>query len=296
MMNFTTGANTSELLSLDRIRSQLIRLEDTIIFLLIERAQFAYNKKIYEAGAFKDEIDFDGSWLEWFLYETETFHAKARRFTSPDEHPFTPLDRLPQPILKPQKFPTLLYEPASTHPSVNVNSRILRFYVEHIVPGITGAGKGKTESEDDGNYGSSATRDVEVLQALSRRIHFGMFVSESKFLAAPHNFIPHILASPPITEALAGLITKPAVEAKLLVRLANKARVYGCEMDVDGRLIEVPDEEMGARGKIDLASVVGMYKDWVIPLTKDVEVDYLIHRLDGVPQSQIDDWMKGNSQ
>ncbi|UOH85168.1 chorismate mutase [Cryptococcus neoformans] len=311
-MNFTTGANTSELLSLDRIRSQLIRLEDTIIFLLIERAQFAYNKKIYEAGAFKDEIDFDGSWLEWFLYETETFHGptlykaydlnlrcllqQLTLLDSPDEHPFTPLDRLPQPILKPQKFPTLLYEPASTHPSVNVNSRILRFYVEHIVPGITGAGKGKTESEDDGNYGSSATRDVEVLQALSRRIHFGMFVSESKFLAAPHNFIPHILASPPNTEALAGLITKPAVEAKLLVRLANKARVYGCEMDVDGRLIEVPDEEMGARGKIDLASVVGMYKDWVIPLTKDVEVDYLIHRLDGVPQSQIDDWMKGNSQ
>lgn len=29
------------------------------------------------------------------------------------------------------------------------------------------------ESRDDGNYGSSATRDVEVLQALSRRIHFG---------------------------------------------------------------------------------------------------------------------------
>jgi hypothetical protein len=31
---------------------------------------------------------------------------------------------------------------------------------------------GKT-LEDDGNYGSAATRDVEVLQALSRRIHFG---------------------------------------------------------------------------------------------------------------------------
>ena len=45
---------------------------------LIERAQFAYNKKIYEAGAFKDEIDFEGSWLEWFLYETETFHGRFR--------------------------------------------------------------------------------------------------------------------------------------------------------------------------------------------------------------------------
>jgi hypothetical protein len=29
------------------------------------------------------------------------------------------------------------------------------------------------DGRDDGNYGSSATRDVEVLQALSRRIHFG---------------------------------------------------------------------------------------------------------------------------
>lgn len=31
-MNFTNGANASELLSLDVIRNQLIRLEDTIIF------------------------------------------------------------------------------------------------------------------------------------------------------------------------------------------------------------------------------------------------------------------------
>lgn len=31
-MNFTSGAGVSELLSLDHIRSQLIRLEDTIIF------------------------------------------------------------------------------------------------------------------------------------------------------------------------------------------------------------------------------------------------------------------------
>lgn len=35
-----------------------------------------------------------------------------------------------------------------------------------------GNAKGE-DGRDDGNYGSSATRDVEVLQALSRRIHFG---------------------------------------------------------------------------------------------------------------------------
>lgn len=38
-MNFTSGAGPSELLSLDHIRSQLIRLEDTIIFCELHRAE-----------------------------------------------------------------------------------------------------------------------------------------------------------------------------------------------------------------------------------------------------------------
>ena len=69
-------------LSLDRIRSILTRLEDTIIFSLIERAQFAHNPKIYQRGAFKElkELGFEGSWLEWFLKETETFHGELPPF------------------------------------------------------------------------------------------------------------------------------------------------------------------------------------------------------------------------
>lgn len=64
-------------LSLERIRSILTRLEDTIIFSLIERAQFAHNPKIYQKGAFEEltKIGVEGSWLEWFLKETETFHG-----------------------------------------------------------------------------------------------------------------------------------------------------------------------------------------------------------------------------
>lgn len=243
--------------------------------------------------------------------------AKFRRYTSPDEHPFTPLDQLPKPILPAQNYPQLLHTPAASHPSTNVNHRILDFYVNKIVPVIT---RGEGRLEDDGNYGSTATRDVEVLQALSRRIHFGkllsflpeiriltigMFVSESKFLDAPHLFIPHILSKPPNTEALTSLIYKPEVEARLLVRLANKAKVYGGEFDAEGRVVEVS----GSRGKIDIDGVVGMYRDYVIPLTKDVEVgvmsasgwlifqvDYLIHRLDDVPQSQVDAWMAGAAE
>jgi hypothetical protein len=72
--NYTLSRNP---LSLERIRSILTRLEDTIIFSLIERAQFAHNPKIYERGVFKElkELQFNGSWLEWFLKETEIFHG-----------------------------------------------------------------------------------------------------------------------------------------------------------------------------------------------------------------------------
>jgi chorismate mutase len=64
-------------LSLERIRQILVRLEDTIIFDLIERAQFAHNPRIYIRGSFQEmrDMGFDGSWLEWFLKEIETFHG-----------------------------------------------------------------------------------------------------------------------------------------------------------------------------------------------------------------------------
>lgn len=78
--NYTLSRNP---LSLDRIRSILNRLEDTIIFSLIERAQFAHNPKIYERGVFEElkALQFNGSWLEWFLKETEAFHGAPRHFS-----------------------------------------------------------------------------------------------------------------------------------------------------------------------------------------------------------------------
>jgi hypothetical protein len=41
---------TKDVLSLSSIRSTLIRQEETIIFALIERAQFRRNEKVYEVG------------------------------------------------------------------------------------------------------------------------------------------------------------------------------------------------------------------------------------------------------
>lgn len=79
--NFILGGDP---LSLERIRAILTRLEDTIIFSLIERAQFAHNPKAYRRGEIKElkEIGFTGSWLEWFLKETESFHGEPPRCPS----------------------------------------------------------------------------------------------------------------------------------------------------------------------------------------------------------------------
>lgn len=276
-------------LSLDRIRSVLTRLEDTIIFGLIERAQFTHNPRIYQRGAFNEltQLGFEGSWLDWFLRETEIFHAKARRYTSPDEHPFT--SSLPEPVLPPLKFPSIL------HPNeINANSSILAFYTRAIVPRITRRATvalaalkrakgitGDQEYEDDGNYGSAATIDVEVLHSISKRVHYGKFVSESKFMADPEAFIPHIRSRN--KEALEALITKPEVELKLLQRLQKKAETYAQEI-----ILEIKDGRSRANDKIDADGVVELYESYIIPLTKEVEVEYLLHRLDGLSKEEID--------
>lgn len=129
------SATPSEILSLSNIRSVLIRLEETIVFQLIERAQFAHNPKCYSLDGFpelKQKEGWNSSWLAWFLKETESTHAKVRRFEAPDEYPFTDPTLLPKPVLAPVKYPELLWK----H-EVNVNDQIMEFYVNEIVPDIT---------------------------------------------------------------------------------------------------------------------------------------------------------------
>lgn len=196
-------ASVQEILSLDNIRASLQRMEESIVFRLIERAQFAYNACVYQDGAFpelREKEHWTGSWLAWSLRATEAWHAKLGRWLAPDEHPFTPLDQLPEPVLAPNDYPEIL------HPHrVNVTHEIVQFYTQDIVPQIT-IREGRPLN--DRQYGSSVVCDIEALSAIAHRIYFGMFVSESKFRADPAAFIPAIQTRD--TDALASLITKPA--------------------------------------------------------------------------------------
>ena len=95
----------------------------------------------------------------------------------------------------------------------------------------------------------------------------GKFVSESKFRDNPAAFVPHIHARN--RGALAGLITKPEVERKLLQRLRKKASLYALNFTPDGEPLS--DD---ATRKIDVDGVVELYEHYIIPLTKEVEVRF----------------------
>lgn len=66
----------SDNLTLDHIRRSLVRQEDSIIFGLIERAQYCYNEDTYDPDAFSMD-GFHGSLVEYMVGETERLHAKV---------------------------------------------------------------------------------------------------------------------------------------------------------------------------------------------------------------------------
>lgn len=202
------------------------------------------------------------SFLDWTLREREKLDSLIRRFESPDEYPFFPA-ALQKPILQPLHYPKILHKN-----DVNVNEIIKKTYIESFLPEVCADFGRKDRGETEENYGSAATADINCLQALSRRIHFGKFVAESKFRSETEKFTKLIKAED--REAIGIAITNEAVERKVLERLGLKARTYGT------------DPSIGAEGpqKINVDAVVTMYKDFVIPLTKEVEVEYLMQRLD----------------
>ncbi|KAL1629080.1 chorismate mutase aro7 [Neofusicoccum ribis] len=254
--------SADQVLDLANIRSTLIRLEDTITIYLIERVQYPLNRSIYTPG----EIQVPNSplsFLDWLLFEQEAIHSRVRRYQAPDEYPFFP-DALRTPILKPLDYPPIL------HPDdVNVNDKLKDVYIKSILPVACAKGDGKDDEESTSHYGSTAVTDIACLQALSRRIHYGKFVAESKFRKETDRFVKLIKAED--RKGIDEAITDAAVEKKVLERLRKKATNYGND----------PENPTATPPKINVDAVVDMYKNYVIPLTKDVEVEYLMQRLKG---------------
>ena len=311
----TQNVKTSDILSLDSIRSTLIRQEETIIFAIIERAQYRQNNKVYEEGGFPTlglPVGVDPnceclqggrqlSFLEYMLIGTEVLHCGVRRYTSPEEHAFFPdcLPSGPNAALPQLEYPDDLLSPIGDASSVNFNQILLKKYVEWIIPSVTQEG-------DDEQHGSTVLADLAVLQALSKRVHYGKFVAESKYRSNPEEY--ERLVKNNDADGVMKLLTNAAVEEKVLRRAKLKATTYGREP----MMTELPDKKMESdttsfisaaaasavasalealgekndSGKVDPAVIEDIYSKFIIPLTKDIEVAYLFKRCGREPPSE----------
>ena len=307
---------TVDVLSLDSIRNSLIRQEETIIFALIERAQFRQNDIVYRKGGFGDLGIPAGSYdpkddnsniedepltfLEYMLIGTEALHCMARRYLSPEEHAFFP-ERLPRkgplPTLPSLQYNQELLSQQGGASTVNFNRRLLATYVDRIVPSLCTKG-------DDEQHGSTALCDIAALQALSRRVHYGKFVAESKYRSDPDEY--QRLVDSGNADGVMELLTNAEVEAKVLRRSRLKAATYGMEpllselppiegSDATSTLVAAaaasavvaalsaldghhPYSSSSSKKKVDPAVIEEVYRDIIIPMTKDIEVAYLFRR------------------
>ncbi|KNA05442.1 hypothetical protein SOVF_190380 [Spinacia oleracea] len=246
-------------LSLDSIRKTLIGLEDTIVYSLIERSKLPLNSLAYQSSPFPG--GFHGSLMEFLVKGTESVQAQGGRYQSPEEVPFFP-DNLPPPFVHRPVNCWQGLPPAAA--SVNVSKNIWDFYVNQFLPLLAAKG-------DDGNYALSVASDLACLQVISRRIHFGKYVAEVKFRNETEAYTAAIRAKDKNT--LMNLLTDSKVEAMVMQRVAKKATVFGQEVTLNAT-------SNSNNYKVDPSLVSRLYNEWVIPLTKDIEVEYLLRRLD----------------
>ncbi|URE34542.1 chorismate mutase [Musa troglodytarum] len=278
----------STALTLESVRKFLTREEDSIVFSLIERAKYPRNAPAYDPSYLGSPAKFHGlSLVELFVRETEAVQAKAGRYENPVEIPFFPR-HMTSTLAPPYDFPNELHAAAA---AVNVSGTIWREYLDGWLPQITSQG-------DDGNYAPTAAADLVCLQvrrsevncayrkhekrklirlrqALSRRIHYGRYVAEAKYRDAPQDYNTAIRAQD--RDALMKLLTFEGQEDAVKRRVEEKAKVFGQDVTLGKRA----DGGGNATDyKVDPVVVYRLYGDWVIPMTKMVQVEYLLRRLD----------------
>lgn len=244
---------TTDRFELTHIAAILEGLEETIIFKLIDRAQFAHNAVAYE----QNRSGFKGaeghSLFQLRLLRNETMDAEFGRFHVLEERPF--MENLPE-----SKRQVTLPESGLHVVDINaisVSDKILKAYLR-LIPEICLPG-------DDGQYGSTVEHDVAALKAIARRVHFGaLYVAESKYQSDPKKYKD--LARKGDRAGLLASLTRADVEERILARVADKVARIQADINKEVRR-SVPPE-----------AIMAFYRESVIPLTKEGEIRYFLNR------------------
>lgn len=225
------------------IRTLLEECENSILFAIFERARWKSNNMAYQVNSITGK-----SLFSMMLEGTEILHARLGRYHCPEEHPFSNIKNKLRSIHKQHyKINSYLIE---SHQSINHNSTILKQYFKEILPKITSPG-------EDENLGSAVTADINLLQALSRRIHLGKLVAQSKYSVTPEQFRDKTDAD------LLDNLTNKEAEDKILDRLRHKLAI-----------LKNVDSTHSTLSNIAINTIISIYREFMIPATKEVQISY----------------------
>lgn len=226
----------AQTMRLTEIRSSLEFMEDSIMLALLRRSRYPLNERIYTPKGV-EIAGFEGSFVERYLLEREKTDNVMGRYTDRREHSFFPMEGDVVPLLRGQAQGL---DPVRT----NRNADILEMYVREL-PTFCKPG------EDRSEFGTSAEMDIDVLHEISKRVHLGEFVAEAKWRADVATLFPLVHAQD--AARLTAALRDRAVEQKVSDRVRTKAEGYRLNPD----------------------AIVAFYVNHIIPLTINVEVEYL---------------------
>ncbi|MDR0304102.1 MAG: hypothetical protein LBH98_04940 [Chitinispirillales bacterium] len=236
------------------VADRLEALEETIIFRILDRAQYKLNSAIYLKGAFLLPSQTKGvSLLDYMHKFIEQVFAQLGRFTTAEEKPFFESTTWTADIGVAHEKETLCEDALK---NINLTAKIKEHYGDFV--------NDFCDAGDDGEYGSAAEADVSALVAISKRIHYGSFyVAESKFSANPKAYVE---AAKIGEYEVKKLLVRREVEKKIAARVAQKCN----------KIQSAYTSKF--RRKIDRELIESFYVNTIIPLTVSGEAEYIFRR------------------
>jgi len=236
--------NWAKTQTLEAITAHLERLEEKIIFKLLNRAQYHLNLSIYRS------IKKQPSLFMQRLKKQEKMDAAFGRYDIAEERPFT-LNKINK------KPPKEKFLKITNFNKINLTTDILQKYFLFI--------KKLCQPGTDKHFGSSIEHDVYALQAISERIHFAAFyVAETKFQQNSKLYVD--LIKEKNHSELYKKLTRAKVEENIKKRVEKKAQRF--QQGINKQLYHFVDPQI----------FVDLYCDLIIPITKQGEILYFLNR------------------
>ncbi|TVU49540.1 hypothetical protein EJB05_00853, partial [Eragrostis curvula] len=243
------------LLSIELINNSVNSQDATIVQNIVERSHLCLNPDTYSSKASKVQ-GFSGSLVVYIMQEMEKSHAKAGRYKCPAEIPFFP-ETLLEPLI-PTEYPSVLH---MRYTSINLNKEIWEVYFGKMLPKLVKHGK-------DGHNGPSAVCDAKILQGLSKRIHYSMFLAEAKFRKSPDIYESAIKEQDP--EKLRKLLKDPEDGDEF--KRQKQFRTDVCQVLMNS------GASMSSNPKLKPEMVVELFDEFVIPMAMEVQIQYLLFK------------------